>query len=121
MIRSGPSGKELHVKPAVTLCLLGAVALFVLAQSATASQGRDLVIDPNALDPFIEEALFDGSHCAVEEGCTQPGARTNRPSSRIRTASPTTRSRSRSFCRHSRERECRLSPAEDCFSSPRCC
>ena len=64
------------MKPAVTACLMGAVALLVLAQSAVASQGRDLVIDPNALDPFIEEAIFDGSHCAVEEGCTQPGTRT---------------------------------------------
>ncbi len=64
------------MKPAVSLYLVCAVALFVLAQSAAASQGRDLVIDPNALDPFVEQALFDGSHCAVEEGCTQPGTRT---------------------------------------------
>ncbi len=64
------------MKPAITLCLVGAVARFVLAGSAAASQGRDLVIDPNALDPFIEEAMFDASHCAVEEGCTQPGTRT---------------------------------------------
>jgi hypothetical protein len=64
------------LKPALTVYLVCAVALFVLAQSAAASQGRDLVIDPNALDPFIEQALFDGSHCAVEEGCTQPGTRT---------------------------------------------
>ncbi len=62
------------MKPAVTACLMGAVAL--LAQSAAASQGRDLVIDPNALDPYIEETMFGGSHCAVEEGCTQPGTRT---------------------------------------------
>ncbi len=64
------------MKPAITLCLVGAVARFVLAGSAAASQGRDLVIDPNALDPFIEVAMFDASHCAVEEGCTQPGTRT---------------------------------------------
>ncbi len=64
------------MKPAVTLSLVGAAALCVLAQSEAASQGRDLVIDPNSLDPFIEETVFDGSHCAVEEGCTQPGTRT---------------------------------------------
>ena len=59
------------LKPQRTLIL----PLLLLAQTAAGSPGRDLVIDPNALDPFIEEATFDAGHCAVDHGCTQAGDR----------------------------------------------
>ncbi len=63
-------------KPHITiLCLLGALALLLVAQSASASPGRDLVLDPNAINPFLEEKTFGAGHCAVAEGCAQPGTR----------------------------------------------
>ena len=62
------------MKPRIFILTLSAGLIF-LAQTAAGTEGRDLVIDPNALDPFIVEETFDPNDCAVDHGCTLPGTR----------------------------------------------
>ena len=58
-----------------SLRLAGAIAFLVFGQSAAASQGRDLWIDPNSLNTFIEDKTFSPSDCAIDHGCASAGTR----------------------------------------------
>ena len=62
------------MKPRIVILTLSA-GLIWLAQTAAGTEGRDLVIDPSALDPMIVEETFGPSHCAVDHGCTLQGTR----------------------------------------------
>jgi hypothetical protein len=62
------------MKSRIVILTLSAGLIF-LVQTAAGTEGRDLVIDPNALDPFIDEVTFGPSDCAVDHGCTLPGIR----------------------------------------------